>query len=72
MRADDVVAKFDDSVYDVIVFSDENCFVDIHMLTRIKKYSETKLGNIIIATGDTNQLETVVRTVEYYKLCRIC
>ena len=29
------------------------------MLRRIKKYSETKLDNIIIATGDTNQLETV-------------
>ena len=25
------------------------------MLTRVKKYSETRLDKIIIATGDTNQ-----------------
>ena len=58
MEEDGIVAKFDDTIYDVIVF-DEIYFVDIHMLSRIKKYSETNLDNIIIATGDTNQLETV-------------
>ena len=58
MKDDEVIAKFDDSIYDVIVF-DEIYFADIQMLTRIKKYSETKLDKIIIATGDTNQLETV-------------
>ena len=58
MNDDEVIAKFDDSIYDVIVF-DEIYFADIQMLTRIKKYSETKLDKIIIATGDTNQLETV-------------
>ena len=58
MKDNEVIAKFDDSIYDVIVF-DEIYFADIQMLTRIKKYSETKLDKIIIATGDTNQLETV-------------
>jgi hypothetical protein len=42
-----------------MLFFVEIYFVDIHMLTRIKKYSETKLDKIILATGDTNQLETV-------------
>ena len=55
----------------MLLFFDEIYFVDIHMLTIIKKYSETKLDNIIIATGDTNQLETVSElpttiSYEYY------
>ena len=58
MKGDEVIANFDDSDYDVIVFDEIN-MVDIHMLTRIKKYSETELDKIIIATGNTCQLEAV-------------
>ena len=46
------------------------------MLTdKIKKYSETKLDNIIIATGDTNQLETVSQlsnTISYEEYANHC
>ena len=45
------------------------------MLTRIKKYSETKLYNIIIATGDTNQLDTVSElsnTISYEEYADHC
>ncbi|MFM7980639.1 MAG: hypothetical protein ACKPKO_15100, partial [Candidatus Fonsibacter sp.] len=65
---------FDDSDYDVIVF-DEIYFADIHMLSRIKKYSETNLDKIIIATGDTNQLETVSElsnTISYAEYADHC
>jgi len=73
-KNDEVIAKFDDSDYDVIVF-DEIYFADIHMLARIKKYSETKLDKIIIATGDTNQLETVSElsnTISYEEYADHC
>ena len=50
--------RFDDSSADVIVF-DEIYFANITMLARIKRYSENKPNKIIIATGDTNQLETI-------------
>ena len=52
------MTKFDDSSYDVIVF-DEIYFANITMLAKIKRYSETHPDKIIIATGDTCQLETI-------------
>ncbi len=52
------MAKFDDSPYDVIVF-DEIYFANIRMLAKIKRYSENNPGKIILAAGDTNQLETI-------------
>ncbi|MFM7981206.1 MAG: hypothetical protein ACKPKO_18010, partial [Candidatus Fonsibacter sp.] len=45
------------------------------MLSRIKKYSETKLDKIIITTGDTNQLETVSElsnTISYEEYADHC
>ena len=50
--------KFDDSGYDTIVF-DEIYFANTHMLAKIKRYSESNPQKIILATGDTNQLETI-------------
>ena len=52
------MAKFDDSAYDVIVF-DEILFANIRMLAKIKRYSEKNPHKIILATGDTNQLESI-------------
>ena len=52
------MAKFDDSKYNVIVF-DEVYFANITMLAKIKRYSENNPEKIILATGDTNQLETI-------------
>ena len=52
------MAKFDDSKYDVIVF-DEVYFANISMLAKIKRYSESNPNKIMLATGDTNQLETI-------------
>ncbi len=52
------MAKFDDSCYDVIVF-DEVYFANIIMLATIKRYSEKNPNKIMLATGDTNQLETI-------------
>ena len=51
--------RIHDSPYDVIVF-DEIYFANITMLARIKRYSENNPNKIIIATGDTCQLETIV------------
>ena len=51
-------AKFDDSSFDVIVF-DEIYFASVRMLAKIKRYSENNPNKIILATGDTNQLETI-------------
>ena len=58
MTEDSKMAKFDDSPYDTIVF-DEIFFYNIRNLTRIKTYCENNPEKIIIATGDTNQLETI-------------
>jgi len=54
----DKISKFDDRPYDVIVF-DEIYFANVRMLARIKRYSEQNPGKIVLATGDTNQLETI-------------
>ena len=52
------MSKFDDSSYDVIVF-DEIYFLATHMLAKVKRYIENNPQKIILATGDTNQLETI-------------
>ena len=58
VNAEQQVSKFDASSYDVIVF-DEIYFANIRMLARIKKYCEANPDKIIVATGDTNQLECI-------------
>ena len=52
------ITKFDDSDYQVIVF-DEIFFYTPSILARIKKYCVENDSKIIIATGDTDQLEPV-------------
>ncbi len=52
------MAKFDDSSYDVIVF-DEVYFANVSMLAKIKRYGENNPIKIMLATGDTNPLETI-------------
>jgi hypothetical protein len=52
------ISKFDDKSYDVIVF-DEIYFASIRMLAKIRKYVKDNQDKIIIATGDTNQLECI-------------
>ena len=43
----------------------------MQMLTRVKKYSETRLDKIIIATGDTNQSRNHWTIVKYNKCLSI-
>ncbi len=50
--------KFDDSAYDSMVF-DEIYFGDIQKMARIKNYCDANPGKIIIATGDTSQLQPI-------------
>ena len=67
-------SKFDASGYDVIVF-DEIYFANIRMLARIKAYSEANPDKIIIATGDTAQLECIdliSNNIEYDKYMDHC
>ncbi len=52
------MAKFDGSSYNVIVF-DEIYIANIVMLAKPKRYSENNTDKTILATGDTNQLETI-------------
>ena len=58
MTEESTLAKFDDSPYDTIVF-DEIFFYNIKNMARIKRYCENNPEKIIIATRDTNQLETI-------------
>ena len=68
------LAKFDDSAYDVIVF-DEIFFCSVRNLARIKRYCESNPDKIVIATGDTDQLECIDCITnqndydEYYNRC---
>jgi hypothetical protein len=55
---DAVMSKFDSSEYDVIVF-DEIYFSCIRKFAKIKQYCEQFPDKIIIATGDTKQLEPI-------------
>ena len=52
------LSKTDASQYDVIVF-DEIYFVDICKLSKIKNFVDNNKDKIIIATGDTSQLEPI-------------
>ena len=68
------MAKFDDSGYDTIVF-DEIFFCSVRNLARIKRYGESNPDKIVIATGDTDQLECIDCITnqndydEYYNKC---
>ena len=50
--------RFDSSAYDVVVFG-EIFLMDTRKLARIKKHIEANPENIVLATGDTKQLEPV-------------
>jgi hypothetical protein len=52
------ISKFDDSDFDAIVF-EENEVASVRMLAKIRRYSENTPNTIILATGDTNHLETI-------------
>jgi hypothetical protein len=58
LTEDTKMTKFDDSEYDTVVF-DEIVFHNTFILRKIKKYCENNPDKIIVATGDTNQLESV-------------
>ena len=68
------MARFDASSYDTIVF-DEIFFSSVRKLARIKRYCEEHPEKIIIATGDTCQLESIDCITnqhdydEYYNSC---
>ncbi|MFM7978711.1 MAG: hypothetical protein ACKPKO_05295, partial [Candidatus Fonsibacter sp.] len=68
------MAKFDDSGYDTIVF-DEIFFCSVRHLARIKRYCDNNPDKIVVATGDTNQLECIDCITnqhdydEYYNRC---
>jgi hypothetical protein len=71
---DDFMSKFDSSDYDVIVF-DEIYMSCILKLRKIKQYSESNQNKIIIATGDTCQLEPIEKlsnTINYEKYADHC
>ena len=74
MTEDSKMAKFDDSPYDTIVF-DEIFFSSVRKLARIKRYCHEHPEKIVIATGDTNQLESIDCITnqhnydEYYNKC---
>ncbi|MFM7984787.1 MAG: hypothetical protein ACKPKO_36240 [Candidatus Fonsibacter sp.] len=65
---------FDDSGYDTIVF-DEILFCSVRNLVRIKRYCDSNPDKIVVATGDTNQLECIDCITnqhdydEYYNKC---
>ena len=63
MTEESHMAKFDDSPYDVIVF-DEIYFANARMLARINRYADNSSKKVIMATDDTNQLETCDPLVE--------
>ena len=55
---DVMMSKFDSSSYDVIVF-DEIYLSCIKKFAKIKQYCEAYPDKIVIATGDTKQLEPI-------------
>ena len=58
LNNDETLPKVDASQFDVIVF-DEIYFVDICKLSKIKNFVDNNKDKIIIATGDTSQLEPI-------------
>jgi hypothetical protein len=70
----DFVSKFDSSEYDVIVF-DEIYMSCILKLRKIKQYCDSNPDKIIIATGDTLQLEPIEKlsnTIQYDEYADHC
>ena len=55
---EETLTKVDASQFDVIVFG-EMYFVDIYKLSKIKNFVDNNKDKIIIATGDTSQLEPI-------------
>ena len=55
---DSKIKRFNSSAYDVVVF-DEIFLMDTRKLARIKRYIEGNPEKIVLATGDTKQLEPV-------------
>ncbi|MFM7989513.1 MAG: hypothetical protein ACKPKO_60385, partial [Candidatus Fonsibacter sp.] len=51
-------AKVDDTGYDTIAFA-EIFFCSVRNLERIKRYCESNPDKIVVATGDTDQLECI-------------
>ena len=74
MTEETKMARFDDSPYGVVVF-DEIFFASIRKLARIKRYCDEHPEKIVLATGDTNQLETIDQLTnqldydQYYNHC---
>ena len=71
---DTKMKKFDDSLFDVIVF-DEIFKCPISILTRIKNYVETHPDKIILATGDTDQnkpVETLSTEIDHKTYAHHC
>ena len=74
LTEDTKMAKFDDSGCVMIVF-DEIFFCSVRNLARIKRYCESNPDKIVVATGDTNQLECIDCITnqndydEYYSRC---
>ncbi len=65
---------FDSSQYDTVVF-DEIFFANIKNLSRIKRYCDEHPEKIIIATGDTDQLECIdliTNQKNYDEYCNFC
>ena len=58
--------KFDDSGFDTIVF-DEIYFSDIQKMARIRNYCDENPDKIIIATGDTSQLQPIEELSNQFK-----
>ena len=52
------MAKFNEFLYDTIVF-DEVFFYSVRKLGMLKRYCDEHPDKIVLATGDTNQLETI-------------
>ncbi|MFM7984180.1 MAG: hypothetical protein ACKPKO_33140, partial [Candidatus Fonsibacter sp.] len=53
-----IMAKFDDNGYDTMVF-DGIFFCSVKNPARIKRYCESNPDKIVVATGDTDQLECI-------------
>ena len=68
------MAKLDNGGYDTVVF-DEICFCSVRHLARVKWYCDNNPDKIVIATGDTKNLECIGCITnqrdydEYYNKC---
>jgi hypothetical protein len=74
MTENSVLARFDDTAYDTIVF-DEIFFYSVRNLSRIKRYCANNPEKIIIATGDTCQLKAIdpiSNQLDYHEYMNYC